>query len=167
MDPPSMEPPAFIHPGGLHGEEKRYRSRFTPRRAQRRQDISAVMFNAELVQVRVRLRAAVKAVGTGRIVAGPNASAANREPQARRSEEFGKQRLPLLVFKLRKPVAGCIGEGGAKTEDLLVAHRGIELNTSRSAGGRGMPLRCFDPLEFAVLRRRPALYTGCGCGPKR
>src|ERR1700730_3980205 len=33
MDPPSMEPPDFIHPGGLHGEEKRYKSGFTPRAA--------------------------------------------------------------------------------------------------------------------------------------
>src|SRR4029077_775865 len=140
---PAQHGTSGFHPSGRtprRGEKKQV-AVYAACRAQRRQDISAVMFNAELLQVRVRLRAVVKAVDTGRIVARPNASAANRQPQARRSEEFRKQRLPLLVFKFLKPVAGCIGEGGAKAEDLLVAHRGIELITSRSVCGGGVARR--------------------------
>jgi hypothetical protein len=84
-----MEPLAFIHPGGLHGEEKRKSSAFSLRAcAQHGQDVGLVVVDGKLLQFGIGLGAFVEAVEAARIIAGADAGAANIQSHLTRSKEL-------------------------------------------------------------------------------
>ncbi len=76
------------------------------------------MVDREALQFRIRF-AFVKAVNLGRIVAGPDAGAANIESQLRGMKEIMKQARAGVCRKLVEEVARCIRECGAEAQNLL------------------------------------------------
>src|SRR6185437_13577571 len=117
------------------------------------------MLNAELLQLRIGVRALVKRVSAGGVVAGSNASAADRHAKARWPEEFREQGASFLLVQFAEQVARRVCERSAESQDLLVAFCGIQLNGGRAVGRRRAPLRHCGLLKFLALGSGPGLHA--------
>ena len=96
-----------------------------PRQPQHRQHIGLVVRDGESLHLGIGI-AFVIAEDFSRVIAGPDAGAANAEPHFRGMKQFMKQLLASRSGKLIEHVAGGVGESRAESEHLLVLLAGIE-----------------------------------------
>ena len=136
MQPPSMEPLAFIQPGGLQGVENRNRSGFTLRacRSAGRMYLGRDRSRSASSQDRAHLRRSCTFRSSSH---WRRCRCDQRSSQLRGVKEFMEQLFAPLFGHLVEHVAGCVGEGGAEAENLLEFLFRVERdNLARGAFGR-------------------------------
>jgi len=112
------------------------------------------MVDGEFLELGIGLCALVKAVDVPRIVAGPDAGAADIQGHFAGSEELVHDLFAGRIWHLAQDIAGRIGESAAESENLLPCR-------ARSEGDRvGRNLGCGLPRQRFALRITPVAKGG-------
>jgi hypothetical protein len=134
-----MDPPAFIHPGGLQGEEKRNRSEFTFLASRSiGSDISLIVRDRKALHLGIGF-AFVVAEHLRRIVARADAGAADVQSHFSGMEKLAKEIGTRGCIETVEGVAGGVGESRAEAEDILKFVGGIQGENVVSGGLARVP----------------------------
>ena len=130
---PAQHRPIRLHPSRRRpGRRKQKQLRIRlPRLAQHWQDISLVMLDRKLLQLRIWFVALIKRIHRPRIIARPNASPANVERHLPRRKQIMHHRPALVSSHLAQHPAGSIRHRPAKPQHLLLRRRRVQHNRIR------------------------------------